>query len=129
MTTRFLSILFVVLPAVAVVAEAQQPKKVPLIGYLSSGTAVSESTRSKAIRQALREFDYIEGQNIAFEYRYSEGKVERAPELAAELVRRNTDIISNSSGGGMDPGGAECNKNDSHRNDGHRERSCRGRVS
>jgi putative tryptophan/tyrosine transport system substrate-binding protein len=93
MTTRFLLILFVVLPAVAVVAEAQQPKKVPLIGYLSSGTAVSESTRSKAIRQALREFDYIEGQNIAFEYRYSEGKVERAPELAAELVRRNTDII------------------------------------
>ena len=88
------SILFVVvLLAVAVIAEAQQPKKVPRIGYLSSGDAAIESTRSEAIRLALRELGYIEGQNIAFEYRYAEGKRDRFPELAAELVRLKVDII------------------------------------
>jgi putative ABC transport system substrate-binding protein len=75
------------------IAEAQQPKKVPRIGYLSSGDPARESTRSEAIRLALRERGYIEGQNIATEYRYSEGKLDRAPELAAELVRLKVDII------------------------------------
>ena len=56
------------------VAEAQQPKKVSRIGYLSSGTAAGESTRSDAIRLALRELGYIEGQKIAIESRYAEGK-------------------------------------------------------
>jgi putative ABC transport system substrate-binding protein len=79
--------------AVAVLAEAQQPKKVPRIGYLSSQDPASESTRSEAIRLALRELDYIDGQNIAFEYRYTQGKVDRAPELAAELVSLKVDII------------------------------------
>jgi putative tryptophan/tyrosine transport system substrate-binding protein len=74
-------------------AEAQQPTKVPRIGYLSPGDAASESTRSEAIRQALRERGYIEGQNIAIEYRYAEGKGRRNPELAAELVRLKVDII------------------------------------
>ena len=75
-----LSILFVViLLAVAVIAEAQQPKKIPRIGYLSSLDPASESTRSEAIRLALRELGYIEGQNIAIEYRYAEGKLDRAP--------------------------------------------------
>ena len=60
-------------------AEAQQPKKVPRIGYLSSVDPASESTRSEAIRLALRELGYIEGQNIAIEYRYAEGKLDRAP--------------------------------------------------
>ena len=55
-------------------AEAQQPKKVPLIGYLSSQDPASESTRSEAIRLALRELGSIQGQNIDFEYRYAEGK-------------------------------------------------------
>ena len=73
--------------------EAQQPKKVSRIGYLSSGDPASESARSEAIRLALRERGYIEGQNIATEYRYAEGKVDRAPELAAELVRLKVDII------------------------------------
>ena len=89
-----LSILFaVLLLAVAVIAEAQQPKKVPRIGYLSSFDPASESTRSEAIRLALRELGYIEGQNIAIEYRYAEGKLDRFPELAAELVRLKVDII------------------------------------
>ena len=68
-------------------AQAQQPGKVPRIGYLSSLDPASESTRSEAFRQALRELGYIEGQNIAIEYRYMEGKRDRIPELAAELVR------------------------------------------
>jgi len=82
-----------------VVATAQQPKKVPLIGYLSSSDPPSASTSSEAIRAALRELGYIEGQNIAFEYRYSEGKVDRLPELVAELVRFKVDIIL--AGGGV----------------------------
>jgi putative tryptophan/tyrosine transport system substrate-binding protein len=74
-------------------AEAQQPKKVPRIGYLSSVDLTTESTRAERIRLALRELGYIEGQNIAFEYRYSEGKTDRAPALAAELARLKVDII------------------------------------
>ena len=74
-------------------ARAQQPKKVPRIGYLSAGDPASESTRAEGIRLALRERGYIEGQNIATEYRYAEGKLDRFPELAAELVRLKVDII------------------------------------
>jgi putative ABC transport system substrate-binding protein len=75
------------------VAQAQQPKKVPRIEYLASGDAARESARSEAFRLALRERGHIEGQNIAIEYRYAEGKVDRAPQLAAELVRLKVDII------------------------------------
>jgi putative ABC transport system substrate-binding protein len=93
------SILFaVVLLALGVIAEAQQPKKVPLIGDLSTTDASRDSTRVEAIRLALRELGYIEGQNIAFEYRYAEGKPERLPVLAAELVRLKVDIIVVSQG-------------------------------
>jgi len=88
------SILVVVVQlAVGVIAQAQQPKKIPLIGYLSSSDPASESTRAEAIRLALRELGHIEGQNIAFEYRYTEGKSDRHPEFAAELVRLKVDII------------------------------------
>jgi putative ABC transport system substrate-binding protein len=88
----------VTLLAVAVIGEAQQPKKVPRIGYLSPSDAATESTRSEPIRRALRELGYIEGQNIAIEYRYAEGKVDRFPELLAELVRLKVDIIVASGG-------------------------------
>ena len=83
----------VVLLAVGVTTEAQQPKKVSRLGYLSGLDPASESTRSEAIRMALRELGYIEGQNIATEYRYGEGRADRAPELAAELVHLKVDII------------------------------------
>lgn len=83
----------VALVAVGVIAEAQQAKKVPRIGYLTSNDPARESTRSEAIRLALRDLGYLEGQNIATEYRYAEGKVDRAPELAAELVGLKVDII------------------------------------
>jgi putative ABC transport system substrate-binding protein len=94
--TRYVLVFICLLHTVflpAVLTEAQQPKKIPRIGYLSSGTAASQSTRSEAIRRALRELGYIEGQNIATEYRYAEGKRDRYPELAAELVRLKVDII------------------------------------
>jgi putative ABC transport system substrate-binding protein len=74
-------------------AEAQQPKKVFRLGYLSNTDPTRETARSEAIRLALRERGYIEGQNIAIEYRYAEGKLDRAPELAAELVRLTVDVI------------------------------------
>ena len=78
---------------VVAVAGGQQPKKIPLIGYLAPFDSARESARSEAIRLALRDRGYIEGQNIATEYRYSEGKSDRYPELAAELVRLKVDII------------------------------------
>ena len=74
-------------------ADAQQPKKVFRIGYLSNSDPDTESARSETIRLALRELGYIEGQNIAIDYRYMERKVDRAPQLAAELVRLKVDVI------------------------------------
>src|SRR5947207_2778354 len=76
-----------------VAAAAQQPKKVPRLGYLSSTDPTRESSRSAAIREALRELGYIEGKNIAIEYRYAQGNTDRLPELAAELVRLKVDVI------------------------------------
>ena len=83
----------VVLLALGVTAEAQQPKKVPRIGYLSNNDQARESARSEAIQLALRERGHVDGQNIAIEYRYTEGKLDRLPELAAELVRLKVDVI------------------------------------
>ena len=77
-------------------AEAQQPKKVPRIGYLTAFAGDTESIRAEAIRQGLRELGYVDGQNIAIEYRYAEGKIDRYPELAAELVHLKVDIIMTS---------------------------------
>jgi putative ABC transport system substrate-binding protein len=74
-------------------ASAQQPKKTPRIGYLSGQDPATESARAEAIRLALSELGYIEGQNIAIEYRYAEGKLDRLPRLAADLVRLKVEII------------------------------------
>jgi putative ABC transport system substrate-binding protein len=79
--------------ALCVSASAQQPTKIPRIGYLSQFDAARESARAQAIRLALRELGYIEGQNIAIEYRYAEGRRDRESGLAAELVRLKVDII------------------------------------
>ena len=81
--------------------DAQQPKKILWIGYLSNNDAALESARAEAIRLALRERGYIEGQDIAIEYRYAEGKIDRFSELAAELVRLNVDIIVVTGGTGQ----------------------------
>jgi putative tryptophan/tyrosine transport system substrate-binding protein len=73
---------------------AQQPKKVPRIGYLSSGRGAGmHSPRAEAFRMGLRELGYVEGKNIAVEYRSAEGKLDRLPELADELVRMKLDVI------------------------------------
>ncbi|HLN88375.1 MAG TPA: hypothetical protein VK200_17975, partial [Candidatus Limnocylindrales bacterium] len=71
----FCSMLF----ALPLSAQAQQPKKVSRIGYLAPVDAASDAARAEGIRLALRERGYIEGQNIATEYRYAEGKVDRFP--------------------------------------------------
>src|SRR6266545_7630049 len=73
-------------------ADAQQPTKIPRIGYLSNTDAATDSPRAEGIRLALRELGYIEGQNIGIEYRHVEGRG-RQPELAAELVRLKVDVI------------------------------------
>ena len=85
--------LYALLFALCFSTDAQQPTKVPRIGYLSSADPASESVRSEPLRLALRELGYIDGQNISTEYRYSEGKNDRLPELAAELVRLKVDLI------------------------------------
>ena len=68
-------------------AEAQQPTKVPRIGYLAGVSPSTISARIEAFRQGLRELGYVEGKNIVIEWRYAEGKLDRLPALAAELVR------------------------------------------
>ena len=72
--------------------EAQQATKVPRIGFLSASSP-SASSSIAAFRQGLRELGYEEGKNIAIEYRYAEGRMERLPDLAAELVRLKVDVI------------------------------------
>jgi ABC-type uncharacterized transport system substrate-binding protein len=74
-------------------AWAQQSKKISRIGYLSVLSPSSDSARIEAFRKGLAELGYIEGQNIAIEARYTEGKLDRLPDLAAELVRLNVDVI------------------------------------
>jgi putative tryptophan/tyrosine transport system substrate-binding protein len=74
------------------VADAQQPKKVARICYLGNTVSLTE-IGMKPFRERLREIGYIEGQNITIDYRYWEGKVERLPDLAAEFVRLNCDVI------------------------------------
>jgi ABC-type uncharacterized transport system substrate-binding protein len=87
-----LSILVLVVQiAVEVIADAQQPKKIRRIGFLAATDASRIAV--DAIRRALHELGYVEGQNIAFEYRYAASKRERYPALAAELVRLPVDII------------------------------------
>ena len=81
------------------VAQAQQPTKIPRIGYLTGATPDGQSARIEAFRQGLRELGYLEGKDIVIEYRYAEGKRDRLPTLAAELVRLKVDVIVTNGGG------------------------------
>jgi len=74
-------------------ADAEQAAKVPRIGYLGAATLSAIPERVEAFRQGLRELGYVEGKNIVIEYRYTEGKLDRLPALAAELVRLKVDVI------------------------------------
>ncbi len=87
------SILAVVVLAFVHPVEAQQPKKVPQIGFLTTGAGATANPFFGAFRQGLRELGYIEGKNINIEYRYADGRFERLPELAEELVRLKVDIL------------------------------------
>ncbi len=73
--------------------EAQQPAKVARIGVLHSASSSTYATRTEAFRRALQELGYIEGQNIVIEERYGEGKIDRLPQLATELVSLKVDVI------------------------------------
>ena len=79
--------------ALGVQAQAQQPRKVHRIGLLSGASPSTNVHRHEAFREGLRELGYVEGKNIAIEYRFADGKLDRLPTLAAELVRLNLDII------------------------------------
>jgi putative tryptophan/tyrosine transport system substrate-binding protein len=74
-------------------ARAQQAGKVPRIGFLGAASPSTFASRLEGIRLGLRDFGYVEGTNITIEYRWAEGRYERLPELAAELVRSNVDLI------------------------------------
>ena len=74
-------------------AQAQQPARIPRIGFLLPTSVSVQSARIEASRQRLRELGYVEGKNIVIEYRYAEGKLERLPDLAAELVRLKVDVV------------------------------------
>jgi ABC-type uncharacterized transport system substrate-binding protein len=82
-----------VLLAVAVIAEAQKPKKVPRIAYFSAGSASSQASRLEVFRQGLRDLGYAEGKEIVIEQRYADGKLDRVAALATELVRLKLDVI------------------------------------
>jgi putative tryptophan/tyrosine transport system substrate-binding protein len=92
--SHILSTLFVlILLAFADIAEPQQQTKTPRIGYLSASSASEASPRTEAFRQGLREVGYIENKNLVIEWRYAEGKFDRLPALAADLVRLKVDAI------------------------------------
>jgi ABC-type uncharacterized transport system substrate-binding protein len=99
--------------AVAVIAEAQQPPKVPRIGFLATVSLSTIPARTEAFRQGLRELKYVEGKNIFVEWRSAEGKNNQLPSLAAELTRLGLDVIVT---GGAQPTRAAQggNFNDSH---------------
>ena len=79
--------------ALCVSVEAQQGKRVPRIGYLLSGSPSTNPDFREAFRQGLQDLGYVEGKNILIEYKWAEGKLERMPELAEELVQLKVDII------------------------------------
>jgi len=88
-----LTILATAMFALVNLSEAQQATKIPRIGLLLTGTLSSSSYSLEAFRNGLRDLGYVEGKNILVEYRYAEGKPDRLPSLAAELVRLKVDVI------------------------------------
>src|SRR5215510_12843280 len=83
--------------------EAQQPAKIPLIGYLTQASLSAVAPRTEAFRLGLKELGYVEGKNIVIEYRSPEGKFDRLPTLAAELVRLKVDVIVTAGAGATRP--------------------------
>src|SRR6185295_10725357 len=85
--------LIIAVVVVGAMALGEQPKTVPRIGYLTTGSSSTASSQIEAFRQGLRELGYEEGKNITIVYKYAEGRSERLQMLANELVRLKVDII------------------------------------
>src|SRR6266511_1191495 len=86
----------VVLLVVAVISEAQQPGKIPRIGYLSrrgEPTPTNPDPNANAFRRGLRDLGYVEGKNILIDFRYAEGKTDRFPSMIADLLQLKVDIL------------------------------------
>jgi len=96
------AILTAVILALSLPAQAQQPTKIPRIGYVTeAGDLSSPSTNLEAFRQGLRELGYVEGKNIVIEFRSAEGKPDRVPSLVAELVQLKVDVLVSQATGGI----------------------------
>jgi putative tryptophan/tyrosine transport system substrate-binding protein len=101
--TSISCVLSALLFALGMSAQAQQPAKLPRIGYLSGSSPATDATRIEAFRQGLRELGYVEGKNIVIEWRYAEGKLDRLAALATELVNLKVDIIVTGGSGSTRP--------------------------
>ena len=90
---EFVALVGVTAVAWPLAAHAQTPRKIARIGWLSAGSHTASRHLVEAFLQGLRELDYVEGQNFVMEYRWAEGRQERLPELAVELVRLELDVL------------------------------------
>jgi putative ABC transport system substrate-binding protein len=98
-----LSVIAFVLVMAGAVAQAQQPTKIPRIGYLDGASLSAIAGRIEAFQQGLRDLGYVDGKNIVIEWRSAEGKADRLPGLAAELVRLKVDAIVTGGAGATRP--------------------------
>jgi len=112
---EFLSLLGGAAASWPLAARAQSPRKVPRIGVLLPGTAASFALRTKALLEGLRDLGYVEGQTIAIEWRWGQDRVEGLPELAADLVGRNVDVlVTGGNAGGQGTQDRDRNYTDCH---------------
>jgi putative ABC transport system substrate-binding protein len=95
MRTRNIRPYWLLLPTLLItgLSEAQDTTKIPRIGYLSVSPSTASPGRTDAFRDGLRELGYMEGKNIHIEYRWADGKADRLPSFASELVRAKVDVI------------------------------------
>src|SRR5262245_26447492 len=96
---RILVVLSVIALVLVTVGSAQQPAKIPRIGYFDGGFASTNAERVEAFRQGLRDLGYVEGKNILVEYLHSERNLDRLPKMVAELLRLQVDVIVAGGGG------------------------------